>query len=404
MKRVRDLILSASAISALKTCPVLFFFRYILGIRKEDEGEARRIGNGWHEGLDITSTVPETPCKFCAGEKKNDPDCYLCGGEGFVTDPWESIARMLNHRYSPKVPIEAAKKAKERAVIQYALMAYEFVYEDAQDYEVVFKEVPFRIPLIDPRTRRAVPGVFIDGMLDKLIRQSDGTLAVMEHKSTSSDLSPKSDYWNHLKLDTQISLYVYAIQRLQDDGILTAHKIMPDDPPITDVLYDVWRKPQIKPKKLSAADAAAFIKSGEYHGAEFEVSVEDDRLLIDGNGVSFERNKPTKKEPDGAIVFTETPEMFGARLFDAITDDPEHYFCRKTLSRTPEEIEKFEWELFSIYQTISSMTEYESWYHNEHACEDYGKCDFCSVCYDTQCIDPDCPPDGFKCIFSKEDK
>jgi hypothetical protein len=411
MKQKRDLILSASAITALKFCPISFYYRYVLGIRKRVEDEALRIGNGWHEGLDIISTTPETPCKLCAGEKRNDPDCYLCGGGGFVTDIWESVARMLNYRYSPKVPVEAEKKAKERAMIQYALMAYSCVYEDAQDYEVVFREIPFRIPLIDPRTRRAVPGVFIDGMLDKLVRQADGSLAVMEHKSTASDLSPKSDYWNHLKLDTQISLYVYAIQRLQDDGVLTAHKIMPEDPPITDILYDVWRKPQIKPKKLSAADTAKFIETGEYFGAEFDTRMCDvmnkdeaavTELLIDGEAVVYDRNKPTKKEPLGAMCITETADMFGARLFDTITEDPEHYFCRKVLSRTPEEIEKFEVELFSIYHTIQLMTDYESWFHNEHNCEARRKCEYCPVCYSTQRIDPDCPPDGFKCIFSKE--
>jgi hypothetical protein len=319
---------------------------------------------------------------------------------------------MLDKRYSPKSPLAAEKKRVERSTVLHAALAYQCHYEDQQDYEVLFKEIPFRIPLIDPRTRRPVPGVFIDGMLDKLIRQADGTLAVMEHKSTSNDLSPKSTYWGHLKLDTQISLYVYAIQRLQTDGMLTKFKIMPDDPPISDILFDVWRKPQIKPKKLSAADTVAFLDSGQYFGAEFDVEqlnnvdggCEELDIKIDGEEITFERNKPTKKEPEGAIVISETPEMFGARVFDAITEDTDRYFCRKLISRTPEEIERFERELFSIHQTIEQMTDSDSWYHNEQSCEATFKCDFIDACYTGRDLDPKRPPIGFECIFSKESK
>lgn len=411
-KKIRDLILSASAIGSFKFCPLSFFFKYILGIRKKEETDARRIGNSWHESLDIMATKPETPCKFCAKESKNDPSCYLCGGTGYVTDPYESLARMLDVRYSPRTPLDAEKRRVERSTILHATLAYMCNYEDAQDYEVIFKEIPFRIPLIDPRTRRAVPGVFIDGMLDKLIRQADGTLAVLEHKSTSDDLSPTSSYWGHLRLDTQISLYVYAIQRLQADGMLTMFGIQPDDPPISDILYDVWRKPQIQPKKLSAAETAAFIESGEYFGAKFEVTLvsnvdggcEELDVSVDGEIIPHEHNKPTKTDPDGPIVIRETPEMFGARLFDAIVEDPERYFCRKPLSRTPEDIERFERELFSIYQTIEFMADNDTWYPHEKSCEATYKCDYIDTCYTGRSLDPKHPPAGFTCIFDKEKK
>jgi hypothetical protein len=244
-------------------------------------------------------------------------------------------------------------------------------------------------------------------MLDKLIRQADGTLAVMEHKSTSNDLSEKSSYWGHLKLDTQISLYVYAIQRMQTDGMLTHLKIMPDDPPIGDILFDVWRKPQIKPKKLSAADTLAFIDGddkGCYCGAMFEVFWDGNTLMVDDEEIGYERLKATKKKPVGDPVIHETPEMFGARVFDTIVEDTDRYFCRKPISRTPEEIERFELELFSIYQTIEQMTDYDSWYHNEQNCEATYKCDFIDVCYTGRGLDPKHPPVGFNCIFQKESK
>lgn len=411
MKHKRDIILSASAIGALKFCPVSFYNKYILGIRKKEDTDARRIGNAWHEGLDIMATVPETPCKFCASEKKNDPDCYLCGGTGYVTDPYESLARMLNKRYTPPTPFGADKYRIESSSILHAILAYQCHYEDQQDYEVVFKEIPFRIPLVDPCTRKPVPGVFIDGMLDKLIRQADGSLAIMEHKSTSSDLDNDSTYWGHLKLDTQVSLYVYAMQRLQTDGALTSYKIMPDDPPISDIVYDVWRKPQIKPKKLSASDTLTFIETGQYYGASFDVAynidvdgelIGESAFIIDGEPVPIEHLKEKKGQVVGDPVVSETPEMFGARLFNTIVDDPERYFQRKLISRTPEEIERFEYELFSIYQTIEQMNELDSWYHNEQSCEARFRCDFIDMCYTGRRLDPEHPPAGFECIFRKD--
>jgi hypothetical protein len=406
--RKRDLILSASAISALKFCAFNFYFKYILGVRPAREADALRVGNAWHEGLDIMATEPETPCKFCSDKAKPDPDCYLCDGEGFVTDIDFALNRMLNVRYSPRTPVDAAKKMVERATIRFALAAYDHVWEDSSDYEVILKEIPFRIPLIDPRTRRPIPGVFIDGMIDKVVRLPDGTLAIMEHKSTGSDLSDKSDYWGHLKLDTQLNLYVYAVQRMQVDGMLEKFGIKPDDPPIMDIVYDVWRKPLIKPKKLSAADTAAFLNTGKYHDMGFDVTWSGtDKpgcFVVDGEVATVEFNKPKKNQKIGDPCVIETPDMFGARLFDLLTEEPDKYFRRKELSRLPVVIERFELELFSLYQTVSLMTEYDSWYHNEFSCEARRKCDYCEICYTGQDVDPDRPPVNFVNIFKRKDK
>jgi hypothetical protein len=407
--KVRDLILSASAISALKFCAYSFYYKYILGIRPEAESDVLRIGSAWHEGLDILATSPESPCKFCSHKAKPDKDCYLCDGEGFVADIDDALNRMLDERYQPNTPLAAEKKMLERAKVRFALAAYDSVWSEQDDYDILFKELPFRIPLIDPRTRRPMPGVCIDGMIDKVVRMRDGTIAVMEHKSTDSDLSDESDYWNHLKLDTQISMYVYALQRLQVDGVLEKFGIRSDDPPIMDVVYDVWRKPKIRPKKLSASDTAKFIKTGEYFGVHFDHDLKDRytekdladgcTFSVDGESVTVEFNKPKKDQEVGDPCVVESSDMFGVRTYELLTSEPDKYFRRKELSRLPVFLEKFELELFSLYQTISLMTAYDSWYHNEFSCEARRKCEYCPICYVGQEIDPEHPPVGFVNIF-----
>lgn len=412
MQRKRRLVLSASAIAAFKFCPKSFYNKYILGIRPTEITEPRRVGNAWHEAQEIMAAKPGTPCKFCSSEKKNDPDCYLCAGSGFIDDKYEALARMLNVRYAPSISFDAIKGRVERETVLHSVLAYQCRYEDSDDYEVLLKEQSFSIPLVDPRTRRAVPDVFINGALDKLVQQKNGGRALVEYKSTSHDLSSDSTYWSHLRLDTQLSLYVYAIQRMQADGLLIPIKLHPDDDMICDILFDVWRKPQIKPKTLSAADTSTFLAGKKYFGCEFDIGWDGDlynvnwngEITIDGEIVPFKRNKPTKKEPAGAVVLAETPEMFGARVFTTLTDDYDRYFNRRIISRTPEEIMEFEKELFSIYTTIENMTDANSWYHNEHSCEATFKCDYIDSCYTRTCLDPKNPPIGFECIYDNRRK
>lgn len=392
----RLLILSPSAITAVKTCTVKYRNAYYYGIRRKEEPESRRMGTNWHEAQDLAYLKPEQPCPVCSNAMYPDKNCYICAGTGYVADPLDAVTRMLSYRYSslyPGLPRDAAEV--ERVTLLYSLFAYRFHY-DEQPVKVLAREIPFRIPLLDPKTRRPVPNVVIDGMIDKLV-DSEGRPAVMEHKSTSDSVEPDSDYWGHLRLDTQTMTYVYAAQRLAADGLLEPYGIKAET--IGDVYYDVWRKPQISPKKLSQADTAKFIETGEYCGRDFEVgSGLGSEVLVDGEPTFTETLK------SGAPVIRETPEMFGCRLFGDINERPDHYFARRLLTRTSVEIERFEWELFNLYQSISGMIRDGSWYHNEFSCDTYGKCDYCQFCFNGIELDPKNPPAGFVNIHDKRDK
>ena len=402
MKHPKDkIILSASAISTYKACPWKYRNSYYYGIRKTEKHEALRIGSMYHAGQEIAMLKPGAVCTRCANKSRADKNCFICQGTTFLDDPMQAIARMLNYKYDTAYGhINSDSKKRERAMIMYCLFAYINVWED-QQFDLIAPELPFRIPLIDPDTRVPVPNVFIDGVIDKLI-DSGGCKQVMEHKSTASQVEADSDYWGSLRLDTQTTLYLYAAQRLQANGELIPFGIKPEDSAVSDVLYDVWRKPQSKPKKLSKEDSMNFLMEGEYFNRKFDLELDwsgEDVMgcKVDGEPAIIEHLKDKNKSP----VIRETEDMFGCRIFDAVTEEPSKWFARKPLAKSPEEMVTFERELYSIAMNIIHMRDNNSWFHNEKHCEARAKCDYCHLCYSGKQVDTDNVPDGFENIFAK---
>jgi hypothetical protein len=188
-----------------------------------------------------------------------------------------------------------------------------------------------------------------------------------------------------LTLDTQTRLYTLAAAEL---GLGQCG-----------VLYDAWHKPGIKPKKLSQADSKKFVETGEYCGQEFSVDTGCFDPLSDYTPGDLFINKteavwePGKKE--GTFAIRETPEMFGARLLQDITERPEFYFARREIVHHSTDIEAFQRELVSIYYTIRHMKKTNGWYCDESQCEATYKCPFLDLCYNHVELGPDECPDNF---------
>ncbi len=107
-------------------------------------------------------------------------------------------------------------------------------------------EVPFEIELRDD-ANKVVPGWLLVGRKDALVEfPREGRVKVVEHKHTSSDITPGSDYWVRLSVDTQSSIYVEAAQRI-------GYKI-------DTVLYDVSKKPDIRRKFATPLESRKFTK------------------------------------------------------------------------------------------------------------------------------------------------
>jgi len=216
------------------------------------------------------------------------------------------------------------------------------------------------------------------GKIDKVFAAGNNRF-VHDYKSTSKSIDSDSTFWSHLTLDTQTRLYTYAAAQL---GLGACG-----------VVYDAWHKPGIKPKKLSQTDSKKFVETGEYCGEKFKITQDDPQPEI----LTVNRTK-TEVEPGakpGTFTIRETPQMFGARLLQDITERPEFYFARKEIVHQSNDIEAFQWELFNIYQSIRSMNKHNRWWRNEQSCEATYRCEFCDLCYNHVELGSDEVPDNF---------
>jgi len=371
--------MSATSIACLKACPTRYYNRYILGLSPIEDTDALRVGTNYHRVQEIYDAEPGGVCECMA---VGDETCVLCDGLGFnPDDPMDAVIRHLNERYStPPISKTVEEWETERITILYTLIGYRWWYEQQdKDYTVESLEQNFDIPLISPITGATLRGR-LRGKIDRVFSCGNNRF-VHDYKSTSKSIDPDSTLWGHLTLDTQTRLYTYAAKQL---GL-----------GMCGVLYDVWHKPGIKPKKLSQGDSKKFVATGEYCDEKFEVGLGD---ALD-NGLTVRVNSVlTELEPGakpGTFAIRETPEMFGARLLQDITERPEFYFARKEIVHHSTDVDAFQWELFNTYHNIRTMTKHNRWTHNEHECEATFKCPYIEFCYNHIELGPDDVPDNF---------
>lgn len=397
----RQVHVSASFIRAKNKCDYLCYLKYFLGLRTDHDTDPLRYGNRWHTCQEILGRSPGV-CIDCAQKAADDPECPFCGGTGSIPeDRMELVVEYLN-KYYATVPDNKDRNEwlTERAKVMYGMAAYAWYYAD-DEYETLATELKFSLPVKNPRTGRTLPNCKLIGKIDKLVRNRNGVPMIMEHKTTSSSLDSDSTFWGNLRLNTQISMYVYAAQEMQLAGDLEMYGIKVTDPLIQECVFDGLHKPGIAPKKLSQKDSKEFVETGEYFGKKFEITVYDYRppegvMIIDGEQADVE---PGAKE--GTFTIRETPEMYGMRLMDDMSERPEFYFGRREVSRTKKDIKDFQKKIYSIYQAYKFMCRTETWSMDEDQCEATYICEYTGLCYNG--VDPtvgDIP--GFKRIF--EDK
>lgn len=160
---------------------------------------------------------------------------------------------------------------------------------------------------------------------------------VVEHKTTSADITPGSPYWRRLALDAQVSLYLGGAGSL---------------------LYDVIKKPSLRPLKATPVEARRYTKAGTLYAAQ--------------------------REHD------ETPDAYEARLLEDIAQHPDAYYQRGTVVRTEEEAREAGRDVWMTARMIRESRYLDAWPRNPSACDAYGRtCDYWPVCSGTASIDDD---------------
>ena len=382
--------LSATSISCFKCCPMRYYHRYILGLVPIEDTDALRIGSNYHRIHEIADMEPGGVCECVSSPvpgvgiiKIANPNCPLCSGTGrFPDDPMDAVIAHLNQAYAtPPISKTIEEWETERITLLYSLVGYQWYYNDAE-YKVEQLEQKFDLPLRSPITGNKLRAN-LRGKIDRVFSAGNNRF-VHEYKSTSKSIDPDSTYWNHLTLDTQTRLYTYAAAQL---GL-----------GMCGVLYDVWSKPKTRPKKLTQGDSKKFVADGVYCEEKFELHP---LCTSDNTGTWTVNGKPAELEPGakpGTFAIRETPEMYGARLLQDITQRPEFYFARREIAHTANDIEKFERQLYNIYKGIGNMTKTDGWWEDENACEATFKCSYLGFCYNHIDVGPDEVPDGFRKI------
>jgi hypothetical protein len=225
-------------------------------------------------------------------------------------------------------------------------------------------------------------------------------LLIGENKTTSRPIDSGSTYWARLRKDTQSKFYIVAARDMQAAG--RGMNEVADQ--VSGLLHDVFHKPQISPKKLTQAESAEFVQTGEYCGQKFEIAgwtltcmadmiAKLVALRVDGVQAEVE---PGKKE--GTFALRETPGMFGARLFQDMTTDPAKYFARREIAFTDAELKDFEYQVWALQKMMNEMERTGYWYENENQCEATGsfKCSFCPICYNNVDVFNGQTPPGYK--------
>ena len=285
--------LSHSRASCFRACPRKHYLAYELGLRPMDKSLALKVGAAFHEAHEAIDRDQDVEQAIAAHvEDLHDLAMVAAMLDGH-------LRRWMDDRF-----------------------------------EVVATELPFDMALVNPATGRPSPVWRLAGKIDRIVRLRDGRLALMERKTTSQDFSPGGDYWVKLHLDQQLSIYILAAREMGYD--------------IATVLYDVTRRPALRPLKATP----------------------EDKRKYKANGVLY----ANQRDRD------ETPEEFAARIAADIAAKPDHYFARIEIARLEQDLDGCRSEIWMQQLTIRAMQRAGHWFRNPGSCFTPFPCDYLTIC------------------------
>lgn len=232
---------------------------------------------------------------------------------------------------------------------------------DPAEYEVLGVEVPFECDLINPETGAPSRTWRLAGKLDALVRErSSGRVLVVEHKTSSKDIAPGSNYWAMLRFDTQVTVYFEGARALGHEPAAC--------------LYDVLGKPMLRPRDVPVLD-----EGGQ-------------KIVLDATGARATTKAGTWRQTggEGLTVQTrpETPAEFEARVAEDIAAHPEAYYARGEVVRLESETRDGGIDTWQSAQQIREAARLGRSPRNPNACERFGRlCEFFPVCSGAESLD-----------------
>jgi hypothetical protein len=231
---------------------------------------------------------------------------------------------------------------------------YDNIYND-QALNTIAVEAEFVAPLINIETGGISKTWLLSGKIDAIAKDKSGRLVIIEHKTTSADIDVTSDYWKKLSIDGQVSGYYLGARTLGYD--------------VQDCVYDVIRKPGIKPATVALVDEDGI------------------KIVHDANGCRVRTKDGKKWRQTGSTeeqlflqVRDETADEYEIRLTEDIQSRPERYFARKKVARTESDMQEYLFDMWAVGRNIADAERLDRFSRNPNSCSAYGTCEYFPVC------------------------
>ncbi|MBP7149481.1 MAG: PD-(D/E)XK nuclease family protein [Acidobacteria bacterium] len=297
-------LLTSSRLKDARACGRLHHLKYARGIRARHAAEALRDGSLLHALLE-------------AWWLQRRPEERLSAG----------LAVLGAATQAGFEPFAAAR-------LEAMLTGYDARWR-GEPVEVLAIEAEFRAPLVNPQSGRASKAWQLAGKVDGLVRLPDGRVMLLEHKSSSEDVSPGSDYWRRLRLDSQVSIYYDGARALGHE--------------VAGCIYDVLKKPAVRPQRATPPEARKFTRAGELY--------------------------------KGQRIDDETPAEYGARCLETIAADPSGHYQRGEVVRFADELDAARYDVWQTAAQIREADRAGRHPRNPDACVRYGRtCEFWRAC------------------------
>lgn len=181
------------------------------------------------------------------------------------------------------------------------------------------------------------------GFIDAVGRVAGREPFVVEHKTSSEDIEPGSDYFAKLTIDHQLSIYAIASKSL---GLEPSR-----------LMYDVLKIPGCEPYKATPVEKRKYRKTdGKLHA--------------------------NQREHD------ESPDAYRERLLEKIGEDPESYFERCEVVRLEHELERALHDVDALAADLMRTQPGEKQPQNPASCKRYGsRCPYWGLCLGTESPD-----------------
>lgn len=232
---------------------------------------------------------------------------------------------------------------------------------DEEKYERVGAEIGFEAPLMNPDTEGVSKTFRLAGKIDAIAKEkATGKLVIIEHKTTSCDIGPGSEYWLKLPIDGQVSGYYVGAQSVGYD--------------VENCLYDVIRKPTIRPGEVPELDE---------NGMKIVVDAESGERIFKKDGT------PRQSTGEGMVMMKrpETPDEWAQRLAADVDSRMDYYFARIEVARSQNDLIDYLFDMWAASHEIMDAERLGRWSRNPNSCNVFGKCEYFDVCTNCASLD-----------------